>query len=280
MEPRDFDEAFFADFMEKERVKLREIRGRELRKRSRESYRLFASRLRAIEVIPGGFAASTDQPFAATGTLTPSNLIDIQIHLAATYIKHADSEERPSLSSFVILRVAIECLATAFWIMDAKSKRQAVERTLKRIWWDTANAESMAKTADPSFTSHVLDEVGELILRIAGPMKRLDADAIKTSARVSLSRLVDEASRAINPTDPGELFSTWKACAGISHGNIPISAGVGVSAQLIRMPAAHAIDEPAYAHMLWVISSSLDHVISMAEERASRQQAQTGAASS
>ena len=118
MEFRDEELGRVIDFMEKEREKVRRIGGRSLLHEARLSYAGIGELIDRVELIPQGKAAAVDQPFAAAKTFLPSTLIRTQLRLASHYIQAADNTGSPTLSSFVVLRAAVECTATAHWLMS------------------------------------------------------------------------------------------------------------------------------------------------------------------
>lgn len=195
----------------------------------------------------------------------------MQLRLAVHYVQAADEPESPTLSSFVVLRTAIECVATAHWLMSGGSNRVRIERALKRMWWDTLNAADMAATADGDRDDSTLNDLRARISAITDPVKHLDVETIITSQRVSLSGLVEDASLALRREDPTALLAAWKVCAAVSHGNIPVSAGAGIAAELIQRPSQHPIDGPVYAQILSVTVTDLRAAVELWRDCATQQ---------
>jgi hypothetical protein len=264
------DEEFerFSAFMAQEHEKSRRIEGRRLLREARERYGPTEELIDRVRVIPGGKAAAVDKRFAATNTLLPSSFIRTQLRLAMHYIRAADDTVTPMLSSFVVLRASVECTATAHWLMAGDSHRESVSRVLNRMWWDTQSAAEMATAGDGNSDPRALDDLRGRIAAIVHPIKGLDAETITQSTRIRLSDLVKKASRALRPNDPGALFATWMACAAVSHGNIPVSAGAGLAAALIESPSKHPIDEAVYAQLLSVAVADLRTTAGLFERRA------------
>lgn len=259
------------DFMEKEQEKARRIEGRNTLREARVSYAAIGELIDRIQLIPRGKAAAVDQPFAETNTFLPSTLIRTQLRLASHYIQAADESGTPTLSSFVVLRAAVECTATAHWLMSGGNHRENVERVLKRMWWDTQSAADMATAADSNPDLSGLSDLREKIASITRPIKRLDEEMITGSTRVRLSGIVENASRALRPDDPTAMYATWMVCAAVSHGNIPVSAGAGLEAALVQQPAEHPIDESVYAQLLSVVVADLATTAKLFERHAAEQ---------
>jgi len=193
--------------------------------------------------------------------------------LAIHYVKAADEGSHPTLSSFVVLRAAIECTATAHWLMSGRSRGENVERALKRMWWDTQSAVDMATTADGNPDLSALDDLKDKIATITGPIKRLEATTVTESLRVRLSGLVEDASRLLRPDDPTAMYAAWMVCAAVSHGNIPVSAGAGLEAALVQQPSQHPIDEAVFAQVLSVALADLRTAAELFDRRAGEQHA-------
>ncbi|ROR28856.1 hypothetical protein EDF63_3448 [Curtobacterium sp. JUb34] len=275
MDSEDVDAAWFAGFLEKERKKLLQIHGREEMRRGRAALIEASTTLDAIVIAPGGVAASIDDAFAPTATLPPSSLIRTQLRLALHYLQTADGDPAPSLSSFVVLRVAIECIATGCWLM-ASSRREAILRALKRMWWDTQNAADMAVVADGRADPSELQALKDRLTAIVGPMKRLDLDSVTGGQRPRLSGAVRDASRSLREENPTALKSAWMLCAALSHGNIPVSAGVGIAPSLIQDPSQHLIDFPAFASVWSLVVDDFSTAVRMFEKHATVQHKHQG----
>jgi len=215
--------------------------------------------LDSVNVIPGGRASAVDYCFE--GTFLPSDMVRTQLRLAHHYIKSAC--DGPTLASFVVLRVAIECMATAQWLIADPSHRVRVERFLKRMWWDTQSAADMALVADANPDLSGVYDLEETIYEVAEPIKGLDPEKVTTSKRVALSSIVREASRAVRPSYPTLMESCWMACAGVSHGNVPISAGIGVGPHSVQTPSEHLISMNVYANFLEIAVADLQTTVTM-----------------
>lgn len=217
--------------------------------------------LSSVIIVPGGRAFAVDRHFE--GTFLPSDLVRTQLRLAQHYIESACGGGAPALASFVGLRVAIECMATAHWLIADRSLRGRVERFLKRMWWDTESAVDMAVVADADPDLSAVYDLEETIHEIAEPIKGLDPEKVTTSKRVALSSIVQEASRAVRPSYPTLMQSCWMACAGVSHGNISISAGIGVEPRAVRNPAEHPISMNVYANFLEIAVTDLQTTVEL-----------------
>lgn len=250
MEYGDDEFQRFMAFTENERKKRKVIEGRRLRLEARTRLDEVEALIESVEIAIDGRAADVDRPFAASNVFLPSTLIRTQLRLAVHYIRAADERAAPELSSFVVLRAAIECAATAHWLLSGDSLRVRIERVLKRMWWDTQSAADMATTADGNPDLTALNDLRALMSAIAQPIKRVDVDSIASSSRQRLSGIVEDASRAARPTDPTTMHAAWMVCAAVSHGNIPVSAGAGLDAALIQNPSKHPIDGTVYASIL------------------------------
>ncbi|GAB3039712.1 hypothetical protein GCM10027052_20110 [Parafrigoribacterium mesophilum] len=215
--------------------------------------------LDSVKVIPGGRASAVDRCFRET--FLPSDMVRTQLRLAQHYIRSACDGHTPTLTSFVVLRVAIECQATAQWLIADASHRVRVERFLKRMWWDTQSAVDMAVVADANPDLRAVYELEETIHEIAEPIKGLDPEKVTTSKRVALSSIVQEASRAVRPSYPTLMQSCWMACAGVSHGNVPISAGIGVEPHSVQKPSEHPISMNVYANFLEIAVADLQTTV-------------------
>lgn len=215
--------------------------------------------LEGVRIAPGGKASDVDRCFQ--DTFLPSDMVRTQLRLARHYIASADDGEAPTLSSFVVLRVAIECMATAHWLVSEPSHRVRVERFLKRMWWDTQSAVEMALVADVNPDLSAVHDLEDTIHEIAEPIKGLDPEKVTASQRVSLSGIVQEASRAVRPDYPTLMRSAWMACAGVSHGNIPLSAGVGVTPHSVKSPSEHPINADAYATFVEIAVADLQTTV-------------------
>ncbi|MGZ0067568.1 hypothetical protein [Microbacterium arborescens] len=212
-----------------------------------------------VKVIPGGRASAVDRCFEET--FLPSDMVRTQLRLAQHYIGSACDGRTPALTSFVVLRVAIECIATAHWLIADPSHRVRVERFLKRMWWDTQSAVDMAVVANANPDLSAVYDLEETIHEIAEPIKGLDPEKVTTSKRVALSGIVREASRAVRPSYPTLMESCWMACAGVSHGNVPISAGIGVGPHSVRNPSEHPISMSVYANFLEMAVTDLETTV-------------------
>lgn len=217
--------------------------------------------LDSVKILPGGRAFAVDRHFQET--FLPSDMVRTQLRLAEHYIKSACGGHTPALTSFVVLRVAIECMATAHWLISDPSLRGRVERFLKRKWWDTESALDMAVVADAEPDLSAVADLEEAIYEIAEPIKGLDPEKVTTSKRVALSSIVQEASRAVRPSYPTLMKSCWMACAGVSHGNIPISAGIGVEPHAVRNPSEHSISMNVYANFIEIAVTDLHTVVEL-----------------
>jgi hypothetical protein len=275
MDSEDVDAAWFAAFMEKERDKLQQIQGREELRRGRAVLIEAAGALDAIVVARGGVAASIDDAFTPSETLPPSSLIRTQLRLALHYLQTADNDPAPSLSSFVVLRVAIECMATGHWLMPP-NRREAILRALKRMWWDTQSAAEMAAVADGRSDPSEVQALREKLAAIVGPMKRVDLDSVTGSQRPQLSGIVREASRSLREENPTVLQSAWMLCAALSHGNVPVSAGVGMAPALIQDPSQHLINLPVFASVWSVLVDDFSSAVRMFEKYATTQHQRQG----
>lgn len=217
--------------------------------------------LDSVNIVPGGRAYAVDRHFQET--FLPSDMVRTQLRLAQHYIESACGGGAPALTSFVVLRVAIECMATAHWLIAGTSLRVRVERFLKRMWWDTESAVDMAVIADADPDLSAVRDLEETIHEIAEPIKGLDPEKVTTSKRVALSSIVKEASIAVRPSYPTLMQSCWMACAGVSHGNIPISAGIGVEPHAVRVPAEHPISMNVYANFLEIAVTDLQSAVEL-----------------
>lgn len=263
-----FTEEDLASFMEKEKEKRRNIDGRQLLRRAREDAIAIGRQLDGVVLAPGGVAEASDAPFAAANTFLPSTMTRTMLGLAVHYVRAADGKGEIALSSFVVLRAAIECIASAHWLMSGGSRRENTERTLKRMWWDTMAAADMATTVDGNPDISKTYPLRRLITVIAQPIKGLDPESIFTSKRESLSGIVRKASAGLSPDDRNALYAAWMACAAVSHGNIAVSAGAGVAPGLIQNPSKHLIDNPVYASMASVAVADLRKTVELFESRA------------
>lgn len=263
MEVGDTEFERFTDFMAKEREKLSRIEGRRLLRDARAAYRSIDGGIDRVRVAPDGKAASVDAPFAATNTFLPSTLMATQLRLASQYIRAADGGASPGLSSFVVLKAAIECTASAHWLMSGGSHRETVERVLKRMWWDTQAAAEMATIADEDTDLSSLVDLRTKIEVISRPLKGCNEESITGSTRVRLSGIVKDASQALRPDDPAAMYATWMLCAAVSHGNLPASAGAGLAPALIQKPSRHLIDESLFAHLLSVAVADLASTVDL-----------------
>lgn len=214
-----------------------------------------------VEIVQGGRAFAVDRHFQET--FLPSDMVRTQLRLAQHYVESACGGHTPALTSFVVLRVAIECMATAHWLIADPSLRGRVERFLKRMWWDTASALDMAVVADAEPDLSAVSNLEDTIHEIAEPIKGLDPENVTTSKRVALSSIVHEASRAVRPSYPTLMQSCWMACAGVSHGNIPISAGIGVEPHTVRNPSEHSISMSVYANFLEIAVTDLQTTVEL-----------------
>lgn len=217
--------------------------------------------LDSVKIIPGARAFDVDRHFQET--FLPSDMVRTQLRLAQHYIKSACDGHPPALTSFVVLRVAIECMATAQWLIADPSLRGRVERFLKRMWWDTQSALDMAVVADADPDLSAVYDLEETIHEIAEPIKGLDPEKVTNSKRVALSSIVQEASRAVRPSYPTLMQSCWMACAGVSHGNVPISAGIGVEPHAVRKPSEHSISMNVYANFLEIAVTDLQTTVEL-----------------
>lgn len=219
--------------------------------------------------------AAADERFKSTGTFLPSTMIRTQLRLAVHYLKAADEggfplgkPQPPTLSSFVVLRAAIECTANAHWLLSSSNQRQLVERVLKRMWWDTTNAIEMATTADGGPPGDALVDLQTRIEKIARPIKGLGSVNITKSDRPLLSRIVSDASAALRPHYPKRMHAGWMLCSGIAHGNIPVSAGAGISAATVQRPAEHLIDDGSYGYVFAAVVDDVESTVELFERRA------------
>ncbi len=266
MDTEDFDT--FRAFMEREHEKRRRIEGRTLLSDARSLLADVGSAIERVKVIPGGRLAALDSPFDKEATLLPSTLIRTQLRLAHHYFVAADVGSSPSLSSFVVLRVGLECAATAHWLMSARNQREGVARVVKRMWWDSMSAADMAKTADGNPDLSTLDDLRNRINAITQRIKGLDTASIVTSNREHLSSLIRKAGHALRPDEPTAMEATWMLCAGISHGNVAISAGAGYTPATIQEPTRHLVDEATYAQILFVAVGDLQAAVDLFGRRA------------
>ncbi|SEI10127.1 MULTISPECIES: hypothetical protein [unclassified Leifsonia] len=264
----DDDFAQFVSMMEELRAKARRIEGQRLLSQASKDLSKVQDLIDRVQVEEGGVAAALDQSFAASGTLLPSTLIRTQLRLAAQYLQAAHRAEPPELSCFVVLRAAIECAASAHWLMSGGSHRGNMGRILKRMWWDTLSAADLARTADENPDLSSLEDLRRRIADITGPVKRLDAESITNSPRVRLSGIVKDASEALRPEDPTILYATWMVCAAVSHGNVPVSAGAGITAASIQRPSQHPIDTVVFAQLVSVTTTNLRMTAELFERRA------------
>ncbi|WP_123940271.1 MULTISPECIES: hypothetical protein [unclassified Frondihabitans] len=271
MHANDDEYAYLAAMMEKERAKLFKVNGRRIMSEARKQLASLTEALDLLVVQPGGKADALDRHFANTVTFLPSTLIKTQLRLGVQYAEAADVRPWPTLASFVVLRTSIECTATAHWLMSVESQREGIARVLQRMWWDTMNAVDMAveSESDPDLSG--VDDLRRRITAIAGPIKRLDADSIMESQRVSLSGIVRGASLSLHPDSPGALYAAWMTCAGISHGNVPISAGAGMSPESIQVPSKHPIDESTFGFLFAVAVADLAATVGLFRRWAAEQ---------
>lgn len=225
--------------------------------------------LDAVKIVEGGRAFAVDRHFEQT--FLPSDMVRAQLRLAQHYIESACSGDTPTLSSFVVLRVAIECIATAHWLIAEPSLRGRVERFLKRMWWDTASGVDMAVVADAEPDLSAVLDLEDTIHEIAEQIKGLDSEKVTNSKRLSLSSIVSEASCAVRPSYPTLMRSCWMACAGVSHGNIPISAGIGVEWRTVLNPSEHSISLTVYANFLEIAVDDLQTTVELFALYASEQ---------
>ena len=271
-----FTEEDLASFMEKEKEKRRNIDGRQLLRQVREDAVVVGKLLDGVVLAPGGVAEALDAPFATANTFLPSTMTRTMLRLAVYYVRAADDKGEIALSSFVVLRAAIECIASAHWLMSGGSRRENTERTLKRMWWDTMAAADMATTADGNPDISATYPLRQLITVIAQPIKGLDPESIFASKRESLSGIVRKASAALRPDDGSAFYAAWMACAAVSHGNIPVSAGAGVAPELIQNPSMHLIDNPVYASMASVAVADLRETVELFARRAAEMHTHQG----
>jgi len=271
------DEEFMRTLTEM-REKTRRVEARKLLGRARERIGQVGKRLDAVEIAPKGVMAAVDRRFVSTQTFLPSTMVRTQLRLAIHYVQAADAagfptrrSQPPTLSSFVVLRTAIECTASAHWLMSAKNQRETIERVLKRMWWDTTSAADMANTADGARDTSSLIELKARISEITRPVKGLDSAKVFESERVKLSRIVANASADLRPSDPTIMHAGWMMCAGIAHGNIPVSAGAGISVASLQQPSQHLIDDTAYALVLSAVIEDILAAVQLFERRAAEQ---------
>ena len=251
----------FRLFMDGEHEKSRKIEVRRILADARSRLSVADGSIDAIAVATDGKLAALDMPFKVTKTFLPSAQLRTQLRLASHYLFSADQANPPGLPSFVVLRVAIECIATAHWLMSGDGHRDGVERVLKRMWWDSQSAAEMATVVDGDPDQSALGDLRSRIIQITASIKRLDSEIILDSRRERLSKMVENASRDLHPDQPSIMHATWMLCAGVSHGNIAISAGAGLSAALIQEPAKHLIDEAMYAQVLSAAVDDLEAAV-------------------
>lgn len=264
----------FADMREK----TRRTEGRRLLREARQHALQISKEVDELRVAPGGVLAAVDQRFDSTQTFQPSNMILTQLRLASHYLQAADQGglrlgkwQYPTLSSFVVLRAAIECTASAHWLLSGANHRESVERALRRMWWDAVSAAEMATTADVDADHSALHDLEERINEILRPVKGLTLGQIVGSKRMSLSTVVADAGAALRPNDPTLMSAGWMMCSGIAHGNIPVSAGAGVTVALIQQPSQHVIDDSSYAFIFAGIVQDLDATVQLFKRRAVEQ---------
>ncbi len=228
-----------------------------------------------VQVVLGGVMAAVDGRFALTRTFQPSTMIRTQLRLAIHYVQAADEggfpgdkSQPPSLSSFVVLRAAIECTASAHWLLSGKNHRESVERVLKRMWWDTTSAAEMATIADEEADRTGLLDLTKRISQIARPIKGLASKTIMESKRIPLSTIVADAGAALHPDYPTMMRAGWMLCSGIAHGNLAVSAGTGVTAASVQQPSQHLIDNGSYGHIFAAIVGDIHATAQLFERRA------------
>lgn len=238
------------------------------------------SRIEAVQIVVDGIMASIDRRFKPTSTFLPSSMIRAQLRLALHYLHAADHRESdddspgdPTLSSYVVLRAAIECTATAHWLLSGRNQRERVERVLKRMWWDTENAVHMAAIADGAAEHSASEDLRQRIEAICRPVKGLEATNVMNSKRVQLSTVVKDASAALRPDQPTMMYAGWMLCSGVAHGNIPISAGVGITPETVQLPSLHPMDMVAFAPVFAAICEEVELTIGLFETCASEQHA-------
>lgn len=233
-----------------------------------------------VRIVANGVMAGVDQRFDSTETFRPSTMIRTQLRLAAHYLQAADGNESPdseaqppTLSSYVVLRAAIESTASAHWLMSGKNHRESVKRVLKRMWWDTESAVEMAATADGNVDRSALEDLKKRITAISSPIKGLEVAKVTESKRMPLSTIVKDAGAALHPDYPSMMRAGWMLCSGIAHGNIPVSAGAGITPATVQLPSQHLIDDEAYAFVLSTIVEDLHLTALLFEKRAAEQHA-------
>jgi hypothetical protein len=269
------DDGEFSRILAHMREKSRRIEGRRLLREARQRSVEIREQIDGVRIAPGLVMARVDQRFDSTLTFQPSTMIRTQLRLAIHYVQAADEggfpvgkSQPPTLSSFVVLRAAIECTASAHWLLSGKNHRQSVERVLKRMWWDTDSAAEMATIADGAADRRVLLDLEERITRISGPIKGLDSAKIVDSKRIPLSTIVSDAGAALRPNYPTMMRAGWMLCSGIAHGNIPVSAGAGLTASSVQQPSKHLIDDGSYAYIFSAIVDDIHATAQLFERRA------------
>lgn len=269
----DIDDGEFLRILKHEREKTLGILGRQALRDAPAEVDAVRELVERVEVPPDTVLGALDRCFAATGSFSPSTMIRTQLRLALQYLDDANTRSlipSPTLSSFVLLRVAIECTATAHWLLSGKNRKHGVERMLKRMWWDTYSAYEMARSADETTDRSQLADVEHLVRAIAAPIKGVDADSVLASDRISLSTIVKNASASLRPDYPTAMLASWRLCAGISHGNVPISAGAGVTPATIQMPRHHLLNTGAYGHVLAMLIDDVRRTGELFERQATQ----------
>ena len=265
------------------REKTRQVEGRKLLRETRTRIGAIRDLIDRLRVAKGGVMSAVDKRFDSTQTFQPSTMILTQLRLAIHYAQAADEggfltggSRPPTLSSFVVLRAAIECTASAHWLLSGKNQRESIERVLKRMWWDTVSAAEMATIADGDADRTALRGLEDRIAEISRPVKGLAPETIISSKRMSLSTIVAEAGASLRPEYPTQMHAGWMLCSGISHGNLPVSAGVGISPELVQHPSRHSLDIGTYAFVFAATVEDLHATTLLFERRASEEHEHPG----
>lgn len=274
----DIDDEEFSRLLKHMREKSLRNEGRRLLREARQRSIAAREQIDGVQIAPGGVMAAVDQRFDSTRTFQPSTMIRTQLRLAIHYAQAADAggiavskSQPPTLSSFVVLRAAVECTASAHWLLSGQNHRESVERVLKRMWWDTVNAAEMSTTADGDADRGALRDLEERISEISRTIKGLNSAKIMDSKRIQLSTIVSDASAALRPNHPTTTRAVWMLCSGIAHGNIPVSAGAGLTAASVQQPSQHLIDDGPYAYIFSTIVEDIHMTAELFARRAAEQ---------
>lgn len=215
-----------------------------------------AARLHGFEMMAGGLLEREDEltAYSHLSAQVRGQLVIAVDHLQSLS-RHFQKFGLPMSAHYTLMRTAIECTATALWLLGPNKSATRVIRALRTIWWASEDAAPLAEFMNykgGKSGRRLLTRLEELRdMRPGNGDRQIDIRRIRTT-----DMLIDVDRILRRPKDQVPLLTVWRACSGMAHGNQKVANMLLER----RQPQGYKHDE-YYVTSSWTVTASLLGVV-------------------